>query len=445
MNVAFRLQRPRNVYYGWFIVAAALFSQLTAAAITSHAQAVFLKPMTHDLGWSRADFTWGQTIGTFVMSGAGFFVGNFLDAKGPRPFMLAGALVMSLSVVAMSQVHTLTEFLLLRGLAITCGSIMIGNLVVNTTVSKWFVRRRAWAIAAATTGLSISGAVTPRIVAALIVSYGWRTSWVILGIGMLFLVIPSALVMRRRPEDYGLLPDGDDPDAAEPIPSRSVSGRDAPVTAATEVQWTRGEAIRTRAFWLLVLSFSLASFGMGSFFLHLVSYLQDNGYSSQSAASHFSTALLVTACSRPLWGALMQRFAPRYCASLGFFMTATCTVGIILALSAASGLLLYLFLFGWGLGFGGQVPLQELIWATYFGRRNIGKVRSVAIPLLSIASAIGPQFAARVYDAAGSYSSAFVVFAAASAAGAICILMARPPRRGEVVVGAVGAVLTPVH
>src|SRR5437588_13013843 len=76
---AWRLKRPRNVYYGWFIVAAALFSQLTAAAITSHAQAVFLKPMTHDLGWSRADFTWGQTIGTFVMSGAGFFVGNFLD------------------------------------------------------------------------------------------------------------------------------------------------------------------------------------------------------------------------------------------------------------------------------------------------------------------------------------------------------------------------------
>ena len=128
----------------------------------------------------------------------------------------------------------------------------------------------------------------------------------------------------------------------------------------------------------------------------------------------------------------MQRFAPRYCASLGFAMTASCTLGLIFALNASSGVLLYIFLFGWGLGFGGQVPLQELIWATYFGRTNIGKVRSVAIPLLSIASAIGPQFAARVYDAAGSYSTAFTVFAAASAAGAFCILLARPPRRGEI-------------
>ena len=430
MIIARRFRRPEKVYYGWFIVAAALCSQLTAAAITSHAQAVFLRPMTHDLGWSRADFTWGQTIGTFVMSGAGFLVGNWLDAKGPRPFMLAGAVVMSLSVVAMSRVETLGQFLLLRGLAITCGSIMIGNLVVNTTVSKWFVRRRAWAIAAATTGLSISGAVTPRIVAALIAAYGWRTSWVVLGIGMLALVIPSALVMRRRPEDYGLLPDGDDPNT--PAEQAPVHGQVRAVTAATEVQWTRAEAIRTRAFWLLVISFSLASFGMGSFFLHLVSYLQDSGYSSQEAASRFSTALLVTACSRPLWGALMQRFAPRYCASLGFAMTASCTLGLIFALNASSGVLLYIFLFGWGLGFGGQVPLQELIWATYFGRTNIGKVRSVAIPLLSIASAIGPQFAARVYDAAGSYSTAFTVFAAASAAGAFCILLARPPRRGEI-------------
>jgi len=316
------VNRARNIYYGWFIVAAALCAQFTASAIQSNSQAVFLKPMTMDLGWSRTEFTWGQTLGTLIMSGAGFFVGNLLDPMGPRSFMLVGAVCLSASVLAMSQVETLWQYLVLRGIGITLGSLMIGNLVVNTTVSKWFVRRRAWAIAAATTGLSLSGALTPRITAALLDAYGWRTSWAILAFALLLLVVPSALVMRRRPEDYGLLPDGDDVEA--PVPAGG-----ARVTAATEVQWTRAEAVHTRAFWLLVLSFCLASFGTGAFSLHTVSYLQDKGYSAGEAAARFSTVYLFTAMSRPIWGSVMQRFAPRYCASLGFLTTASCTVGMI--------------------------------------------------------------------------------------------------------------------
>jgi MFS family permease len=383
--------------------------------------------MTADLGWTRADFTWGQTLGTFIMSGFGFLIGNFLDAKGPRPFMLAGAVCLSASVVAMSQVDSLWQYLVLRGLGITLGSIMIGNLVVNTTVSKWFVRRRAWAIAAATTGLSLGGAVAPRLTAALVDAYGWRTSWVVLGLGLLALVVPSALVMRRRPEDYGLLPDGD----VDEAPSLS---HPEVVTALTEVQWTRAEAIRTRSFWLLVISFCLVTLGVGSFSLHMISYLQDNGYSAAEAAGRFSTVYIFTATSRPFWGAVMQRFAPRYCASLGFLTTATCTFGIIFALNNGSPTLLYVFMIGWGVGFGGYVPIQELIWANYYGRMNIGKVRSVAIPMLGLASAVGPQIAARVYDTAGSYSYAFAFFAGCSLIGAIGILSASPPKHAAVVV-----------
>jgi MFS family permease len=201
------------------------------------------------------------------------------------------------------------------------------------------------------------------------------------------------------------------------------------VTSANEVQWTRREAIRTRAFWLLVLSFGLASFGSGSFFLHLVSYLQDSGYSATEAASRFSLTLTMTACSRPVWGAIMQRVTPRYCAALSFVTTAVCSLGIVLCLRADNDLLLYLALLGWGLGFGGAVPLQELIWATYFGRNHIGQVRSVAVPMMALASALGPQFAARVYDAAGSYSFAFLCFAVASTVGAMCAITARPPTK----------------
>ncbi len=386
MKRLLNLRRTTNIYYGWFIVVAALCAQMTAVAIQSHAQAVFLEPMTTDLGWSRTDFTWAQTFGTLVMSGGGFVVGSLLDAKGPRPFMLLGAVVMSASVVSLSQVDSVWQFLLLRGVGITLGSLMLGNLVVNTRKAHGRDRDRPGPLS----------------------DEPFRH-------------------FRHATAAGGLWPAagrGGEVELKAPQTRRHV------VTAATEVQWTRAEAVRTKAFWLLIISFGLASFSLGAFFLHLIAYFQDSGFSSQAAAARFSTAILATVLSRPLWGSLMQRFPPRYCASLGFATISVCTAGIVLALNAESSLLLYMFLIGWGLGFGGFVPLQELIWATYFGRENIGKVRSIALPLLGVATAVGPQFAAWIYDATGSYDTAFVAFAATSALAAFCVVVARPPAGG---------------
>jgi MFS family permease len=193
-----------------------------------------------------------------------------------------------------------------------------------------------------------------------------------------------------------------------------------------------------------VLSFCLTALGTGAFSLHTVSYLQDSGYTASEAASRFAIVYLFTASSRPIWGSVMQRVSVRHCAALGFLTTSACMLGMIFALGSGSGVLLYVFMIGWGLGFGGFVPLQEMIWATYFGRQHIGRVRSVAIPILGICMAVGPQLAARVYDAAGSYGYAFGLFAACSAAAALCILWAKPPgpelRRRPVAVGEFGSV-----
>jgi MFS family permease len=154
-------------YYGWVIVAAALMGMLIQGVIQAHSANVFLKPMTDDLGWSRTDFTWAQTVGVALMGFGGFFVGGMLDKHGPRRLMLTGALFASFSVAAQSQVNELWQYFLLRGVGVTIGSLLIGNLVVNVTVSKWFVRNRGWAIAFATTGISLGGIFLPPILARL--------------------------------------------------------------------------------------------------------------------------------------------------------------------------------------------------------------------------------------------------------------------------------------
>jgi MFS family permease len=424
--VHFAIARVRraNFYYGWFIVAAALMGMLIQGVIQAHSANVFLKPMTDDLGWSRTDFTWAQTMGVALMGFGGFFVGGMLDKQGPRRLMLAGALFASVSVAAQSQVHELWQYFLLRGVGVTLGSLLIGNLVVNVTVSKWFVRNRGWAIAFATTGISIGGIFLPPILARLIEIYGWRTSWVVLGVAVLLMLLPTALVMRRRPEDYGLLPDGDSSDgtigAAKASPNRP--------NATSEEQWTRSEAIRTRSFWLLILAFGMASAGTGAGLLHWNAFFQDSGFSPEIAATAHSSAMIGALTVKLFWGAVMQRFHARHCAAVGFIFTAVSTVGLVAALNAENLALAYVGIMAWGLGFGGQTPLQEVIWASYYGREHLGSIRGVAMPFLVIATAGGPQFAARLQDATGSYTMAFLIFAGGWAVAVFLVLFARPPR-----------------
>jgi MFS family permease len=379
--------------------------------------------MTEDLGWSRADFTWAQTVGVGLMGVCGFFAGTMLDKLGPRKLMLAGAVFASVSVMAQSQVHELWHYLLLRGLGVTMGSLLIGNLVVNVTVSKWFVRNRGWAIALATTGISLGGILLPPLLARLITIYGWRSSWVVLGIVVFMLIAPSALVMRRRPEDYGLLPDGDTP--AE-ITSEQSSTKPS---AATEQQWQRSEAVRTRSFWLLILAFGIASAGSGAGLLHWNAFFQDSGFSPEIAASAHSSALIGAFAVKIFWGWVMQRFHARHCAAVGFLFTAGSTAGLVLALDSHNLGLAYLGILAWGFGFGGQTPLQEVIWASYYGREFLGSIRGVAMPFLVLAQAGGPQFAAFLQDITGSYTPAFLIFAGGWVFAVILVLLAMPPRR----------------
>ncbi|MBM4414734.1 MAG: MFS transporter [Chloroflexi bacterium] len=179
-----RLARARpRFYFGWWLVGAALLAQFVAAGMQAFIVGVFMVPMTTDLGWTRADFTLGLTVGQFVMGIVGMFVGARIDQHRARPLMLVGVTVLGITALGISMVQELWQWLVLRGLLLTIGSALLGGLVVNVTLSKWSVERRGRAIGFAAIGISLAGVVLPPLLTPVVDEFGWRAGWRMLAVG----------------------------------------------------------------------------------------------------------------------------------------------------------------------------------------------------------------------------------------------------------------------
>ncbi|TAK73344.1 MAG: MFS transporter [Dehalococcoidia bacterium] len=408
----------REFYYGWYIVAVAFVSSMMSMGITAYSMGVFLKPMTEELGWSRTDISLGQTLTTFVTGILGVAIGRRMDVRGGRALMVGGAIIGGFGFIALGQVQELWQYYLVRSGLVAVGSIGMGNLVVNVALSNWFVRRRGRAIAIGVMGTSVAALVLPTVADRMIDEWGWRAAWAAIGVAVWATVIPAALVaMRRRPEDFGLRPDGD----GAPAEGALVSAR-----VASDVRWTRQAAARTPTLWMLVATFGLASTGMGALLLHLIPYMTDAGFTRAQAAGAFGMIGISGLLSKPLWGIALDRFPIRRCAASEFILMG---LGITLILMSHTLAPLYASIFTLGLGIGGVITVQEVVWADFFGRLSLGTVRSLAQPFTIVSSAGGPVFAGFAYDHFGSYSAAFHLFIGTYVAAAALILLTPTPRR----------------
>jgi MFS family permease len=354
------------------------------------------------------------------MAFVGFFIGAYVDRLGPRRPMLAGTAMLSTALLATSAITELWQWILLRGVLGMLGAALLGNLVVSITLSKWFVEQRARVFGLASIGVSLAGVVLPPVMTWAVDEFGWRAAWRMLAVGIVVLGLPTALVMRRQPEDMGLYPDGK---SAEEM----ASGGGAAAVADYANSFTRAQAIRTKALYQLVMAFGLGTLGLITMIIITIPYLTDSGFSRGTAALMVSVLAIPAGVSKPVWGYMADHWSERLSTALSFLMNTVALVVIVAAVQAHSTWLLGVgyFVVGWGIG--GQIPLQETIWATYFGRRYIGTVRSAALPFTMLLGASGPILVAYYYDQTGSYSGAIYAVAAGWAVAAWIIMFARRP------------------
>ena len=196
-------------FYGWTIVAVGFLAHIASAFSISSTLSVFLKPLSSDLGVSRGVFSLIRTGEVLIGAVAAPFVGTLLDRHGSRGLMAAGGVISGVGLMLLGQARDFWQFLLVRWLIVSPGDTLMGQMVVNVTISRWFIRMRGRALAFAGMGHGLAKVCMPLCAASLIAYAGWRGTWVVFGLLTLALVVgPSLLFMRRSPEDMGLLPDG---------------------------------------------------------------------------------------------------------------------------------------------------------------------------------------------------------------------------------------------
>lgn len=412
-----------RMYYGYWLVIAAFVAQFVAVGAQNYVIGPFLKPMTADLGWTRSDFTIARTVGQFVMAFTGFFIGGYVDRAGGRRLMQAGAVVTAGSLFALSYTQTLWHWIVLNGIVMTVGAAMIGNLVVNVTLAKWFVEKRGRAIGLASMGVSFAGVALVPVMTQVIDEWGWRAAWRVLAVGSLALVVPVSFLMRRAPEDYGLWPDG-------ASSAHAASARGLAATADFASSMTRPEALRTAAFYLLVVAFGMFGVTIGVILLQTIPFMTDAGYSRGIAALMITVASVPALVSKPFWGMLIDKTDARRLAAISATVTGIAMILIVQSVRMTNDPLVYFAFFLLGCGWGGMIPIQEVIWATFFGRRHLGAVRSAGLPFSLVFGAGAPQLVSIYFDRVGDYNGAFLAIAGLNIGSAALVMLIRKPTRG---------------
>jgi MFS transporter, OFA family, oxalate/formate antiporter len=416
-----------KIFYGWVIVAVGFLAHIASAFSISSTLSVFLKPLSQDLEISRGVFSLIRSGEILVGAVAAPLVGSLLDRHGGRWLIAAGGLVSGAGFLLLGQARDFWQFAIVRWLLISPGDTLMGSMVVNVSISQWFVRMRGRALALAGMGHGLAKVCMPLLAASLILYVGWRGAWAAFGVVTLALVVgPSILLMRRRPEDMGLLPDGKSMGESESVPADQSNKLKARRSSGVEVTWSRGEALRTRAFWLIVTTFGVAHVGVTGLNLHVFSYVNDQGHPAMVAALVMSIIAVMQFSTPMVWGVLAERANVARLIMAKFLIQA---FGILLALSDPGVVSLYAGFFLYGIGMGGTSILAEMIWANYFGRISLGRIRGMGSLITSAFSAAGPPFFGLLFDATQSYSLSFSIFIGMLFASAFLSLFLRAPAK----------------
>lgn len=410
-------------FYGWLLAGVCFLNEFVASGNGGLTISLFYAPIHDSLGWSLTMFTAAATFSSVAGLVVLPFVGPMMDRLGPRPFMLYGAIAGGLGLILLSRMTQPWHFWVLYCFVGALGLNELGSFASPIIISKWFIRHRGRAMAIATNGTIIGGLVMTPILGLLITHYGWRSTWAIMGTGILVLMVPLVILfVRRRPEDMGLLPDGDEPGEGESAPEASKRRR----TALQEESWTFKEAVKTRTLWILIAAFNLQSFVSAVQTFHSVTFLtRQLGLSVAAASLVLSMRLAGVPVVRIFWGFIVEKVPVRYCMAFCFTVKSTSLLWlIILPFPYNIGLMLVTVWIG-----GSQGLLQPIAMANYYGRASQGAIQGMMRPFLAVPSLVGPLLVAILFDKLGNFNIAFVVASVLGMASGLVVLFAKPPKK----------------
>ncbi len=436
MFLASRLQRILPFYYGWVVVGAsgtAVFARMAPAITTL---TVFIYPMSQELGWSRTLIAGAVSAGALSSMALSPAIGWAIDRFGSRPVLVAGVLTVGASMTSLAWATIPATFYV----AYAAGRVVFHTAApigAATVASRWFIRMRGRAIGVIFLCGAIGGVVFTMLAAVVIDNYGVAAAWITLGVVTLAVaLLPNLLLVVERPETLGLKPDGGlrhtqgdrGGRRSHPHPNPPPEGEGVSSAEQDTDSWSAREAIRTTSFWILVVMGFATFFVHAGVNVHIAAYLRDQGLSLTNAASVVTASWVVSALGSVGWGWMMERVPARLMYSA---MMALLSVSVLLLFFASGivGALAAAALIGLVAAGGNIIP--AVVYADYFGRTSLGKIRGIGETGVLVGQSTGPLLAGLVFDLQGSYTVIFITFSAIAAFGSLLVLNARRPVRGR--------------
>jgi MFS family permease len=407
----------KKLFYGWIVAAVLAIANGIGMGLATLNMGLFIKPMGDELGISRAEFGWAQSLRLIAGAATSPTIGRLIDRFGVRWLLAITTLLGGGAVIALAWVGDGWHLIGLFAFMGLIGLLGPNQLTTSVPVLKWFVSKRAKAVALMALGVPVGALIFLPLTQYFIDAYGWRTAWVLLGLIGVAVVVPLSLIfIRREPEDVGLLPDGD---VATVIPSDRRDAR-----GAVDVHLTVHQAIRTAVFWQLAIVFSLFMFVLGTMGLHRLPAFMERGIDPTWVAWSTTMDAICAGTSTFLLGTFAGHVSSRYLGAVGLVLAALST-WILLVGHSVVAMFVSMGLFGFGMG--AMMYMQNLIWVEYFGRAYLGAIRGVVNPITMIMGAAGAPIAGYVYDLTGSYDPVWWASLVLMLLGAVVIVAIRPP------------------
>ena len=386
----------KRIYYGWIVLAAVVFVMLGGSGIRA-VFGVFIKPMEAEFGWTRAQLSGAAALSLFVLGAVGPLVGWLADVWGPRRVMLLATAVLGAGTVLASFVGHLWQMYASAGVLMAAGAGGLGIATTSTIAARWFVARRGLILGILGGAMSAGQMLIVPLAMALISLYGWRASFMWLGVGILLLALPViALLVRNDPADKGLKPYGAGSPGHAGSPAAPVHERRVPVA----------EAMGVPAFWLLALTFFVCGYTSNGLVLtHLVPHAAEHGFSEMHAAQALGLMGAMNIVGTVASGWICDRFGRKGPLAIYYGLRGVSLVFLLYVWNVPS---LHVFAAIFGLNYISTVPPTTTLIANIFGRLSVGTLAGWIFFSHQVGSAIGAWAGGAIFDATGSYAWAFL-------------------------------------
>jgi MFS family permease len=413
------LVKEGRIHYAWVVLGAVTVLMLAASGVRS-SFGVFIKPMEAEFGWDRTSMSAVAALSLFLYGAVGPFVGRLADRAGPRGVLSVAAVLLGVGTLGTAAVVTLWQLYLTAGFLTALGAGGVAMAVAASIAARWFDSRRGLVLGIAGGGMAAGQLLVVPLAMALTMTWGWRVTFVVLGVGFLVVVLPLALLLiRNDPRDLGLRPYGATGDGAPPTPAAVAAER-------TSLR----QAAASAPFWLLAGSFWVCGYTTSGLVLtHLIPHATEHGFHATQAAQALGVMGALNVVGTVASGWICDRFGQKIPLA-GYYFLRGVSLLFLPYVGTVPGLFAFAAIFG--LNYISTVPATTALTAKIYGRYSVGELSGWIFFSHQLGSSFGSLVGGYLYDRFGDYTVAFHSAALmAFVATALVLAIRERPVRGE--------------